>query len=198
MLLKKLLERIFPFKMELQHHFCAVKQIWKQGEVTLLLQSVIRTGNISSITLSNSSSAFALNSKRKFELIDVFSIKYSTIRYGGPGRFEKQGLAFSFGGSAQYIASMDDVYKADKTSPYFFVSASACLPHLLPFESKYGFSYNLPASFGFTLLPVSSKYGYVNLKSENKNIGRVLFDAGFETVLFGLEIQKAVPGITDF
>ena len=169
---------------------------WKQGEVTLLLQSVIRTGNISSITLSNSSSAFALNSKRKFELIDVFSIKYSTIRYGGPGRFEKQGLAFSFGGSAQYIASMDDVYKADKTSPYFFVSASACLPHLLPFESKYGFSYNLPASFGFTLLPVSSKYGYVNLKSENKNIGRVLFDASFETVLFGLEIQKAVPGIT--
>lgn len=169
---------------------------WKQGEASLLLQSTIRTGNISSITLSNSASAFVLNSKRKLELIDVFSIKFSTIRWGGPGRFEKQGIALSLGGSAQYGASLDDIHKADKSNPYIFVSASACAPHLLPFESKYGFAYNLPASLSFTLLPVSSKYGYVNLKSENKSLGRVLFDVNFETVLFGLEIQKAVPGIT--
>lgn len=169
---------------------------WKQGEVSLLLQSTFRTGNISTITLSNSASFFAFSLQKKFEISDIFSIKYSTIRCGGPGRFEKKGVAISFGGSAQYIALLDNIYKNDKTNPYFFVSASACVPHLLPFESKFGFSYNLPATVSFTLLPVSSKYGYVNMKSENRNVGRVLFDANFETVLFALEIQKAVPGIT--
>ena len=169
---------------------------WKQSSAALNLQSTFRVGNVSSIIISNSASIYFYNPGKIFELSDAMAVKYSTIRKGGPGRFEKRGMSFSVGGSAQYIVSLLNTAKSETTFPYIYASAGACIPHLLPFESKYGFSYNLPASLNFTVLPVSSNYGYVTLRNKKINPGTAVFDFNFETVLFGIEIQKAVPGIT--
>lgn len=169
---------------------------WKQSEVSLNLQSTFRVGNISSIIISNSASVYFYNPGKIFELSDVMAVRFSTIRKGGPGRFEKTGLSFSLGGSAQYITSFVNSSKIEKTSPIIYAAAAACIPHFLPFESKYGFSYNLPASVSVTILPISSNYGYVNLRNTKINPGTSVFDLKFETVLFGMEVQKAIPGIT--
>ena len=91
------------------------------------------------------------------------------------------------------------------------------IPHILPFESKYGFTYNFPLSFTAKLLPSNSVYGYASLKKPSEGdagasgsgsgssgaassssvyLGRPVFDAVLETTVFSMDIQKAIPGIT--
>ena len=67
------------------------------------------------------------------------------------------------------------------------------IPKLLPFESKYGYTYNFPLRLNAILFPAQSIYGYTKPAASP---GIILFDATAETTVFSMDIQKAVPGFT--
>lgn len=143
-----------------------------------------------------------------YSLFDEAQVQFSTIRKGGPGRFENRGIAFAVAYGQRYDALLknpDDIYV--KT---WGVGAAArvCIPQLLPFESKYGFTYNLPVTLNATLLPSSSIYGYTSFGMdetaeipayrtlEQVKPGRAIFDATIEATAFSIDIQKAIPFFT--
>ncbi len=141
--------------------------------------------------------------EKYFTLSDIISAQYSNIRRAGPGRFERAGFAFALSYGLRYDASLEKPEDAIQNVTALAAAARACIPHLLPFESKYGFTYNLPVTLNASLLPSSSIYGYAYLgensqEEENaaERLGRVIFDASLEATFFSMEIQKAIPVIT--
>lgn len=127
-----------------------------------------------------------------YKVQNIAAVKYSNIRRAGPGRFEYQGLAASVSFGARYDSSFAD--KKDYMKAFALGGKlTLCIPHLLPFESKQGYTYNLPVRFNTVLFPSSSIYGYAQPKA---SLGRVIFDTAAETTVFSMDIQKAIPGIT--
>ena len=120
-------------------------------------------------------------------------MQYSNIRRAGPGRFEYLGFAAAINFDLRYDSSLDERKKEYVNSIAFGGLIKFCLPHLLPFESQYGLTYNLPLSLTAAFLPSNSIYGYTQPRLFP---GKVLFDTLAETTLFSIDIQKAVPGIT--
>lgn len=190
---------------------------WKQGGGSFAFSSSYGLGNTSKITLSNTALALlgrdltdvpAGEEKLFYSIEDIVSLTYSNARKAGPGRFENKGFAVtvSYGGRKdQTITGADETY-VDISA--LSGAAKLYIPHLLPFESKYGFTYNLPFTISAGLLPSSSIYGYASFgydengnsteleKKAKNNLGRVVFDASAELVAFSMDIQKAIPGVT--
>ena len=119
-----------------------------------------------------------------YMLQDVVSLQYSNIRHSGPGRFEYLGFAagVNFGARYDYVKAMA-----------IGGTAQICIPYLLPFKSKYGYTCNLPLFINASFFPTQSIYGYTK---PTTSPGTVIFDATAETILFSRDIQKAIPGIT--
>ena len=128
-----------------------------------------------------------------YKLLNITSINYSNIRRWGPGRFEYAGFSAGLIFGARYDASLEEDSFTFVNATAFGGEAKIYIPHLLPFESKYGYTYNLPLRLTGLFLPSDSIYGYVK---PEKVYGRVLFDALAETTLFSMDIQKALPVIT--
>ena len=176
---------LFRTKTEIKSEFDTAG--WKQSGGNLTLSSSIKVGNVSAIAFSNTATVNLSRKENKF--YDVVSVQFSTIRKGGPGRFENRGFLIN----ASYLKSV-----GTSQSEGLAATAKLCIPHLLPFESKYGYTYNLPLTTQFKLLPSSTTYGYAfNAESNQKNNpGRAIFDIQIESPVFGMDIQKAIPGIT--
>ena len=127
-----------------------------------------------------------------YKLQNIAAVQYSNIRRAGPGRFEYMGLAAAVSFGARYDSDFEN-NKDYKKALAFGGKLTLCIPHLLPFESKQGYTYNLPLRLNTVLFPSSSIYGYAHPKS---SLGRVIFDTAAETTVFSMDIQKAIPGIT--
>ena len=179
---------------------------WKQGGGIFTFSSTMATGNKSKLTLSNTTKALIGSQDiYHYYIEDIVSLTWSNIMKAGPGRFENKGVAFSI----SYGGRRDAPFEAD-SDPYADLSALSaavrfCIPRLLPFESAYGFTYNIPLNLGFKILPTSSIYGYASFgkeysKGSGKNakdhLGRVVFDAFLDLLAFSMDVQKAIPGIT--
>ena len=186
---------------------------WKQGGGTFGFSSSLNFGSFSKITLSNTATGLLGRDLKKDEKLfyyieDIVSLTYSNARKAGPGRFENKGFAVtvSYGGRKDQTITGEEETYADLSA--LTGAVKLYIPHLLPFESKYGFTYNLPLTVAAGILPASSIYGYASFGYEedgssaeiNKNaknqLGRVVFDAKAEVVAFSLDIQKAIPGVT--
>ncbi len=125
-----------------------------------------------------------------YTVSDTLIASYTNVHRAGPGRFEKIGFSFATG-----LGYRND--KSIKISPVTYVDEIALtaalrvyLPRLLPFECNYGYTYNLPTRFDISYFPSSSINGYTKNTGDT---GRVISDIKSETVIFGLEIQKALP-----
>lgn len=127
-----------------------------------------------------------------YKLQNIASIQYSNIRRAGPGRFEYMGLAAGVSLGARYDSDFDNNIDYKKALA-LGGKLTVCIPHLLPFESKQGYTCNLPLRLNTALFPSSSIYGYAQPKIP---MGTVIFDAAAETTVFSMDIQKAIPGIT--
>lgn len=179
------------------------KNGWQHGGIVSDISSVIETGRISSIIITNTATAL-FNSQSNFSVSDTLKLQYSNIRKTGPGRFERGGFGAAVGLGKRYIAPLASPDKSLLDLSVVSAGLKICIPHLLPFESKYGSTYNLPLTAGFTLLPSSSNYGYVDIEQDSIpveglpaiTIGHPVFDASVEVVAFSMDIQKALPGIT--
>ena len=128
-----------------------------------------------------------------YMLQDVVSIVYSNIRRAGTGRFEYLGFAAGVNFGARYDADLDENKTEYVKAMAFGGMAMIYIPRILPFESKYGYTYNFPLRLNGTVFPVQSKYGYTMPK---KSPGIVIFDAVAETTIFSMDIQKALPFAT--
>lgn len=186
---------------------------WKQGGGTFTFSSSYGLGNTSKITLSNTATGLLGRDLKKEEKLfysieDIVSLTYSNARKAGPGRFENKGFAVtvSYGGRKdQTITGEDETYVDIST---LSGAAKLYIPHLLPFESRYGFTYNLPLTIGAGILPSSSIYGYASFgydekgdsaeidKQAKNQLGRVVFDAKAEVTAFSVDFQKAIPWFT--
>ena len=175
---------------------------WQHGGIVSSISSSFETGRVSTISITNNATLL-FNSKKNFSVSDTFKLQFSTIRKAGPGRFERTGFSVAAGIGRRYDAPLD--YPADKVLDLSALSAALkiCVPHMLPFESKYGFTWNMPLTFNFSLMPSSSIYGYVNTKQNDLveglpsvTIGYPVFDASLEIVAFSMDVQKAISGIT--
>ena len=175
------------------------KEGWKQSGINFGLSSVFGLGNISQIGISNTASAFLGQKKELFySLSDVATLQFSTIRRAGPGRFENKGFALAVSYGRWYDASITgpSIEYIDESA--LAAGAMVCIPHILPFESKYGFTYNVPLTLTAKLLPTDSIYGYAYIGKDVEKVftGKVVFDAKVEAVGFSMDIQKAIPWLT--
>ena len=170
---------------------------WNIAGINSEISSTIMVGKISSISLENTAQFF-LNYKNYYYLLDLATLQYSTIHRYGPGRFERAGFAVAAIWGRWYEALLEKPW--DNTYDVIALAGAAkiCIPRLLPFESEYGYTQNLPVTLSFELIPPEPIYGYAYLgKDFNvKTLGRVVFDATAEVTAFAMEIQKAVPGFT--
>ena len=129
-----------------------------------------------------------------YSLSETASIQYTNVRKAGPGRFERTGFMLGAGFGRRYDAYFNKPSGTIKDATVITVAAAASIPHLLPFESRYGFTYNLPLVIKVNLLPSSTVYGYSNFT--DKYYGTAFIEGSAEATLFSVDIQKAVPVFT--
>ncbi len=178
---------------------------WKQGGIISTISCGIEVGNRSSISMTNTASAL-FNFQGLYSLSEVAAIQFSTIKRAGPGRFERKGfsVALSFGRfyDAYFPGTSPNKQNLHVVQDSTVLSSviRLCIPHLLPFESKYGYTYNLPLTISAGLLPSSSIYGYNKFEKNvyKKEMGTPIFDALVESTVFSIDIQKAIPVFTAF
>ena len=159
---------------------------WLQSSAGYSVALQLQAGSYSVISLQNTASYLIHRRKEKpLQLLqNTATLQYSNIKKAGAGRFELSGFALG-----------TEFYVSYETHADFLLGAYSkiCLPHLLPFESKFGYTYNLPLVLNAKLLPSKTNYAYAAV---SENPGRVFLEGSVETTLFAMEIQKAVPGLT--
>ena len=192
---------------------------WKQSGASLALGLNFALGNISNISLSNTAAAYfgrqdarlktlsildpymfwvpgnigkAISDDNSvyYELIDTVQLQYSNITRVGPGRYEYAGFSLSASLSGRYDSTFNTPATVFVQDANIAAGLKIKLPWLLPFSSKTGFTYNLPLTLDYIVLPSGSIYGYAC--SENYR-GVPYFDGRAEVVLFAADIQKAIP-----
>ena len=127
-----------------------------------------------------------------YSLIDTITLSYSNIHRAGPNRFARAGFSVAGGTAIRHDQSLGEYPVVYTEGLSFAATAKAYVPKLLPFENAYGFVYNLPTRFDFSLLPNISNYG---LTRKAESSGQSIFDFSTESILFGLEVQKAVNSL---
>lgn len=181
---------------------------WKLSFGKLTLSTVFPLGNISYAGFTNEvevasgrqdnlirnltmADEFNFNNSDYFEIIaardykvyrhfrDAFTVKYSNIHSTGSGRFEKAGILAATGIS--YV---------DKNNIAAILILKGYLPKLIPVNCVKGLVYNLPSRLEFSVFPAESVYGYTHPAGY---IGKPVYEAKFESILFGTEIQRAIP-----
>lgn len=207
------------YNLELKSEFD--KKGWKQSGGIVSVGTKFEVGNISTVSITNSAAAYAGrqdvrlkelgtidvygfwkinnigiaapdNDTVYYELIDIVSLDYSNVKRAGSGRFEYAGFAFGISAGGRY----DAVLKGPKNKYVDYAVLSSAvkiyIPKLLPVNSEFGFTYNLPVVLNFVLFPQDSIYGYACADDFS---GNAFFDGKIETVLFSMAVQKALPGI---
>ena len=118
-----------------------------------------------------------------FSTLQLASVSYSNVSFAGPGTYEKSGISFSSGIAHLYEKQVNP--NPEKLTDMYDVEfdLSFYVPKLIPIVCYDNFTYNLPAKI---------KTYFFSLSSSKMRLARV----NAETVLFGYDIQKAIPGIS--
>lgn len=150
-----------------------------------------------------------------FYAYNDFGISWSNVHYSGSGKYERLGVSFTTAFTYILHQDLNQNQNANLVQPHnsgqnqilgktfiqngnLTVEANAYIPRLIPVTTKSGFVYNLPLKLSAALFPydtISSKASAISKASNVKFSGSVLnFDA--QTVLFAMDIQKALPLIS--
>ena len=191
---------LFNYTVDLKTEFD--RNGWKNSSGKINLSSGFSFGKYSSFAVENDFNiaggrfiAADNSSKSLFEkyksynkyginISDVIFLGYSNIHRTGPGRFEKAGITVKAGAAYLYDSSIGDgcLITSD-----LLIS----IPKLIPVIPKDNFVYNMPLKLSLSLFPVNSFYGGTRGTLENGGYG--VLDANIETVLFGMDVQRAIP-----
>ena len=204
--------------LEFDRHF------WKQSSISFNVNSVWHVGNISYLVFSNNILAYygrpnkALSEEDEFNIgyrasdnlsnyfyaNDTFSVTYTNVHKTGPGRYEKGGIKFS--ALCSYILNAKsipfrEIYQNGGQAGF---RAAVYIPKLFPLKNRFRYTYNLPSKISFHLftrpnITYSLIENNISLDLSNFNTGNLpVYNAAFiqaETILFGYDFQKAIPGL---
>ena len=114
------------------------------------------------------------------DVINLFSVSYSNVHRVNSGRYNKSGFSAGIGVAYGYFRNINEnrIYQNEFALQ---ASASAYVPQLIPVSNDYGFVYNLPLRLNFDVDRIALDFS------------NATFSSGIETVLFGLDVQKALP-----
>lgn len=118
-----------------------------------------------------------------FTSLQLITLSYSNVIYCGPGTYEKGGIRAVSGLVHSYEKQLSP--KQENLFDLYDVELDlyAYIPKLLPLICRDNFTYNLPTKI---------KTDFFSLSSSTMRLARV----NAETILFGYDIQKAVPGLS--
>ena len=176
------------FQYSLYSSFAVDKEGFKYFTGNASAGSSFDFGRISLVSFSVQADAqygriFTDNSNTFFSTVQFASAAYSNVVKTGPGTYEKSGITFITGIAHSYqiqkkpvVEKLDDVYDVEFGLSFY-------VPKLIPITCVDNFTYNLPAKI---------KTSFFSLSTSSMRLARV----NAETVLFGYDIQKAVPGLS--
>ena len=118
-----------------------------------------------------------------FTTMQLASVSYSNVSFTGPGTYEKSGIVFTSG--VAHLYEEQTAPNPEKLTDLYDVEfdVSFYIPKLIPIVCQNDFVYNMPAKI---------KTYFFSLSSNKMRLARV----NAETVLFGYDIQKAVPFVS--
>ena len=200
------------------------RHFWKQASFDFNVSSILPFGNISYIIFSNDIFAHYGRSNKTadenevykigylasddmanyFYANDTFSVTYTNVHKAGPGRYEKVGIKAS--ALCSYILNarnipFKEVYQNGGQAGFY---TSAYIPKLLPVENLFRYTYNLPSKISLYLFARQNKVyslveDYLSMDVSRLTTSNLpVYTAASiqtETILFGYDIQKAIPGI---
>lgn len=117
-----------------------------------------------------------------FKNYEAFIVTYSNVVSSGPGTYERSGFNFSTG----VVHSGALKVKPQNTTLLnvydLAMGVDFYIPHLIPIRCLDTFTYNLPLKIRATLFPMNGSFTAVSTNAE--------------ALLFGYDIQKAIPGVS--
>ena len=123
------------------------------------------------------------NENTSFSSLEIYSASWTNVFTCGPGTYERKGITLTTGLAHSYETDLEP-YK-NKICDIYDVEfdADVYIPKLLPILCADNFTYNLPTKVNTSLFSLSaSDYRLLKVNTE--------------TVLFGYDIQKAIPGFS--
>lgn len=217
---------LFQYQLSHGSEFDMTGDGWLQSTVTAAVGSTVPVGAVSRLTLANtgrlqfgqvhlaaadSSRSTATASSQApgtglpqaegfyFHLINSASASWSNLRQWGPGPYQQLGL--SVGAEVYYTMNLDLGRKnLNQNTGNMGVAASLHLPQLLPFDCVQNHTYNLPTVLTLRLFPSSlATASGLGANLFSYSWGRAPTLAAMveaETVLYSVNIQKALPLVT--
>lgn len=123
------------------------------------------------------------NDNTSFSSLEIYSASWTNVFTCGPGTYERKGITLTTGLAHSYETDLEP-YK-NKICDIYDVEfdADVYIPKLIPILCADNFTYNLPTKVNTSFFSLSeSDYRLVKVNTE--------------TVLFGYDIQKAIPGFS--
>lgn len=138
--------------------------------------------------------------RNNFYIEDLFKVGFSCVHYTGPSRYQKSGIDFSAVYNYKFFTkSMDFKTPEYNVQDIGFIS-NIYIPRIIPITTKQQFVYNLPTKISFNLFADNYDFSDLDLlfftipATSLTNISNTsLFGIQSETILFGYEIQHAIP-----
>jgi hypothetical protein len=123
------------------------------------------------------------NDNTSFSSLEIYSASWTNVFTCGPGTYERKGITLTTGLAHSYETDLEP-YKNKICNIYDVeFDADVYIPKLLPILCIDNFTYNLPTKVNTSLFSLSaSDYRLIKVNTE--------------TVLFGYDIQKAIPGFS--
>ena len=125
----------------------------------------------------------AKNDNTSFSSLQIGSASWTNVFTSGPGTYERKGITLTMGLAHSYKTDLEpyknelsDIYDVEFDTDFY-------IPKLLPILCTDNFTYNLPTKVNTSLF---------SLSDSDYRIAKV----NAETVLFGYDIQKAIPGVS--
>lgn len=164
---------------------------WKLSSLDLTLNSSFHFGQTSIFQMKNIMEAkigrqykslkIKTDDTIYYDLFENLILAYSNVHYTGPGTYQRGGFTISVGAFYLQDSAIDNSSKLLKVSD-LYGEIRGYLPQLLPFNSIYGYTYNLPTILSLKILNSNAKsYSIYNLSSS--------------TVLFGMLLKQPMPVI---
>ncbi len=113
-----------------------------------------------------------------YDVSDSISLVYSNVHRVGPGAYEKAGITTGISAYGIIDGAFDKSVNTSTMLDLTFLT-SIYIPKLLPFESYYGLTYNLPSIIDLNFLPM------------NEMVTVMKFDV--HSILFGMLIDRPMP-----
>lgn len=154
------------------------------GTRNAVLFSLNGQANYGRISYTNSKGKVVNNNKDiYFKNYESFVVTYSNVVSSGPGTYERSGFNFSTG----VVHSGALKIKPQNTTLLnvydLVMGLDLYIPHLIPISCLNNFTYNLPVKINANLFPMNGN-------------GYSAASATTEALLFGYNIQRAVPGVS--